>query len=111
LGLPTKKEFSKIIYLISIDDRNDISISRKLQDGNFIGRIEKVKQYAFVNDSLLFARCVDDSGKSVYYILNTRNDSEFAEVKNAVTGPIDSADFINGWVKKFNNIKFISVAN
>jgi hypothetical protein len=109
LGFAYKKRIFKDYYLIGVDDKNDISISRKLQDGNFIGRIENVKRYAITNDSLLFALCINSSGKSIYYILNAVKDSEFADPKNVVMGPIDSADFIDNWTKTYNHIKFVSV--
>jgi hypothetical protein len=47
----------------------------------------------------------------IVYILNAKKDGEFAEVKNVVVGPIDSADFINNWEKKYDNMKFVSVSD
>ncbi len=95
-------------YLIGVDTKTDISISLKLKSGDFIGRIEWVKQYAVVNDSLIFARSIDTANKSVYYILNMGRDFETAKIENVLIDPIDSETFNNYWAKKYK-INFVSV--
>ena len=97
-------------YLIGVDTKTDISISLKLKSGDFIGRIERVKQYTVVNDSLIFARSLDTANKSVYYILNMNKDFDVAKIENIIIGPIDSETFNNYWAKKFK-IKFISISD
>jgi hypothetical protein len=103
-----EQKIYKNYYLIGMDTKTDISISLKLKSGDFIGRIEWVKQYAVVNDSLIFARSLDTANKSVFYILNMNRDYEIAKIENVLIGPIDSETFNNYWAKKYK-VYFVSV--
>ncbi len=103
-----EKNIYKKYYLIGVDTKQNISISYKLQSGDFIGRVEWVTEYVVVRDSLIFAKSVDQFDKSGYYILDMSKDFEYAKIEDVIRGPIDSATFINNWAKRYN-VKLISV--
>ncbi len=103
IGMAYKKQIWKKYYLIAPNAKEQLKISRKLENGDYIGRIpERVMEYGIVNDSLIFARTTKG-----YYVLNTANDHDFAEVKDVVVGPIDQRTFNQEWSNKYD-IKFIS---
>ena len=98
-----EKRIIKNYYLIAVDSMDQLEISLKLKNGDYIGRIpEKVQQYAVMSDTLIFARTTNG-----YYILNTTNDHDFAEVKDVVIGPVDQATFNRDWLNK-HTVNFIS---
>lgn len=108
-GFAYEKKIYKDYYLIGIDTKTDLSISLKLKTGDYIGRIEHVKQYAIVDDSLIIGMSVDAVNKSVYFILNINKDFDVAKTEDIIIGPIDSETFINSWAKKYK-INFVSVS-
>lgn len=103
INMAYEKQISGRYYLIATDTKEQLDISRKLENGGYIGRIPaRVQGYAVINDTLIFARTTGG-----YYVLNTVHDHDFAEVKDVVIGPLDRATFIHDWSNKYS-IKFIS---
>lgn len=89
-------------YLLAVNDKRDISVSLKLESGDYIGRVSNVDAYAIV-DSLLLIR--SDNQKK-YYILNMAKDHDYAKVEDIVVGPLDSVAFADKWLNN-REIKFI----
>jgi hypothetical protein len=108
-GFVYEKKIYKDYYLIGIDTKTNLSISLKLKSGDYIGRIERVKQYAIIDDSLIFAKSIDTANKSVYYVLNMKKDFDVAKTEDIIIGPLDSETFIDSWAKKYK-INFVSVS-
>jgi hypothetical protein len=103
INMAYEQRISGKYYLIATDTKEQLHISRKLETGDYIGRIpERVQGYAVVNDTLIFARTTKG-----YYVLNTAHDDDFAEVKDVVIGPIDQATFNRDWSNKYT-IRFTS---
>lgn len=46
----------------------------------FIGRIQRVKPYAIVDDSLLIAKDEDSFDRINYFVLNMRQDFDYAKL-------------------------------
>lgn len=107
-GLGFEKQIYKDYYLTGTDNKNMIDVSLKLKSGDFIGRIEGVKEYAIVNDTLLFAKAVGHTNKIGYFILNMDKDFDVAKIEDVVIGPLDSLSFANNWGRRYK-VKFISV--
>ena len=108
-----EKEISKNYYLISVNDKRNISISRKLGSGDFIGRVTHVTEYAIDDDdSLLFVKTNDSLNKNNnnYYVLNMAKDYDYANIKDVVIGPLDSLGFTNNWMRKYK-VKFVSISD
>lgn len=81
--------------LIWIDTSENVSLSRELSDGNWIGRV----------DSTVFAVGWDghyavakqhphgDKSKTNYFILDSKNDVPTAEVNQVVIGPLTESEY------------------
>jgi hypothetical protein len=97
MDMIVEEKILKPYYLTATDNKEELKISRKLENGDYIGRIpSRVKEYAVVNDTLIFARTSNG-----YYVLNTTRDHDYSEVKDVVIGPLDRATFNNNWSKKY----------
>ena len=93
-------------YLIGVDLKDYLSISRKL-NGDYIGRVPpNVIEYAIV-DSLIVAK--SEKNKMIrYYIVNMDNDSDYAKEEDFLTGPLSEREYTQLWDKKLKP-KFIKV--
>lgn len=91
-----KKKISENYYIIGVDSRSFLSIDRKTMDGNFIGRVpENVLEYG-IKDSFIVAKSSSQSYIQ-YYILNMKKDSDFAEEKEYLIGPLTNKEFKENW--------------
>lgn len=82
-------------YLVERDTKDNISICYKTRDGDYIVRVpSKVKEYAILGDSLIVAKTLDATAIK-YYILKMKNDSDYSEKEQFLTGPLDEGEVLS----------------
>lgn len=79
--------------LLWLDSPDQISLSRKLDQGSAIGRIEGNITAVGSNKTHVVAQLKPASGPVEYYLIDKSLDSDYAEPKNVVTGPLTSDEF------------------
>lgn len=90
-----KKNIYGKYYLVESDIKNNFSICYKTKDGDFIGRIpNKVKEYAIIGDSLIVTKTLDVNVIKCY-LLEIKNDSDYAEKEQFLMGPFDEKELLN----------------
>ena len=88
-------------YLIGVDSRDYLTISRKLSNGDYIGRVPaKVLEYGII-DSFIVAKS-EQRGVISYYIVNMQKDSEYAHEEEFLIGPLTEDEFNEQWQTKVN---------
>ena len=94
--------------MLGQDTQDNISLYYKTESGDYIKRIPSiVKEYAIIGDSLIVAKIID-SGTNRYYIINMKLDSEFAEKKEFLIGPLLDSEITNiiGNQVIYTNVKY-----
>jgi hypothetical protein len=91
-----EKKIADGYYLIGVDAEDYLTISRKLNNGDYIGRIPaKVLKYGVV-DSFIIARS-EQKGVINYYIVNMNKDHEYAHEEEFLIGPLSENEFNEQW--------------
>lgn len=100
--LEYKKRVAGRYYLIEDNSKNYLGLYYKTSSGDFIGRIPAtVLEYGF-NDSYIVAKCMK-SNVINYYIINRKNDSDYAELKDVlIASSISEADYMKTWSKRLD---------
>ena len=87
-----EKNITGNYYLLGVDTENNLTISRKLSNGDYIGRIPaKVLAYG-LKDSFLVAKMTFDEVIK-YYVIDMKKDSEYALEENFLFGPMTEQEF------------------
>lgn len=95
-----KKKIAERYYIIGVDSRNDLTLSRRLGNGDYIGRIPaKVIGYG-IADSLLIGKSIQN-GIAKYYIINMKGDNDYAHESDYLLETLSEEDFMRNWLKKF----------
>lgn len=93
-------------YLVETDTKNNIAISYKLEQGDYVGRIApRVQEYAIIGDSLIAGKSLQ-AGVIQYYVIKIKNDSEYADKNSYLVGPMTETEFTSAYAKS-NGINFI----
>lgn len=96
-----EKKIANGYYLIGVDTKDYLTISRRLSNGDYIGRIPaKVLEYGIV-DSLIVGK-TEKKGVINYYILNIQKDSEYAHEEDFLIGPLTENEFNRQWQSRLN---------
>lgn len=96
-----KKKIADKYYLIGVDSKNYLTISRKLGNGDYIGRVPaKVLEYG-IRDSFIVAKS-QQKGAISYYIVNMQRDSEYAHEEEYLIGPLTINEFNEQWQTRVN---------
>lgn len=94
-------------YLMETDSKEDLAIYYKTSDGDYVGRIPaKVLEYGF-NDSVIVAKCKKNNSIN-YYIVHRNQDSNYADQKDFLTGPLSEKEFNEEWHQRLK-MNFIKV--
>lgn len=100
-----EKKIADKYYLIGVDTKDNLTISRKLRNGDYIGRVPaKVLRYG-IRDSFIIAESLH-KGAIRYYIVNMQQDSEYAHENIFLIGPLTESEFNQEWRSRLNvNLK------
>lgn len=79
-------------YLVSLDTKENSSVSYKLDDGNFIERVPSVAGFSIVKDEWLLVR-QKINNEEKYYIVSIKKDDGYAELDRIREGPYDHRSF------------------
>jgi hypothetical protein len=81
--------------LIAVDSVEEMSVCRRLPDGNAIGRIGETVFAVGWNDQYIVAKQHPAKNRNVtnYYFLDISRDSTYADPSQSVTGPLTEAVF------------------
>lgn len=102
----SKTHISGNYYLVKSDTKDNITISYKISQGDYIGRISpKVQEYAIIGDSLIVGKRLEKS-LIQFYIVRIKRDSEYAEKRDYLIEPMDASVFDSIYTKK-GKIEFI----
>lgn len=92
--LESRKQIIGKYYLVETDTKDNISISYKLEHGDYVGRIApKVQEYAVIGDTLIAGKTLQ-AGAIQFYVIKIKNDSEYAESTNYLVGPMTENEFM-----------------
>ena len=96
--------------LLWIDTPENISVSRKLDGGNYIGRIDATVYALGWDGRYLVAKQhpKGDKGKINYFIIDGAADSDYAEPQKVVVGPLTEAEYLV-WSSQLKLPKFSKV--
>jgi len=103
-GFAYQKHIVGRYYIIGVDDATNLSLSYKLNSGDFVGRVPSNTRIieCVYNDTFLVAKVQKyDKNHPTFYIINMIRDSELAEERAFRTGPITESDFNTTWKPKF----------
>jgi hypothetical protein len=90
-----KKNIYGKYYLVESEEKDNFSICYKTKDGDFIGRIpNKVKEYVIIGDSLIVTKTLEVNVIKCY-LLEIKNDSDYAENEQFLKGPFDEKELLN----------------
>ena len=89
-----ERKIANDYYLIGVDTEDYLTISRKLSNGDYIGRVPaKVLEYGVV-DSFIVAKSQSNPKAAIrYYIVNMQKDSEYAHEEEFLIGPLTESEF------------------
>lgn len=76
-----------------IDLQEDRMLGRKLDDGNFIGRVESTVFAVGEDDRWVVAARRDATGKEFFYYINKDLDTDFKNGADVVEGPFEKPEF------------------
>ena len=94
-----KKKIADDYYLIGVDLKDYLSIDRKLNQGDYIGRIPaKILEYG-IEDSFIVGKS-EQKGLVGYYILNMQKDHDYAHEEDFLIGPLSEDDYNKYWHDK-----------
>ncbi|MBC3540320.1 hypothetical protein ACFSC6_02830 [Rufibacter sediminis] len=90
-------------FIIGVDTKDDLSLSYKLSNGDFVGKAPgQILQYGY-NDTVIVAKTQNNyNGQPSYYIINMVKDSDYAHEEDFQTGPIAEEEFNTKWKQKVN---------
>lgn len=104
-----KKNIYGNYYLIEGDVENDISLDYKVAEGGFVQRVPaRIIEYVVIADSLIVAKSKQGT-EVLYYVVDIKKDSTYADAKSYLTGPLKEDDFNNWWKGEKANLNFIKV--
>jgi|LauGreDrversion4_2_1035121.scaffolds.fasta_scaffold960524_1 hypothetical protein len=90
-----KKNIYGKYYLVESEEKDNFSICYKTKDGDFIGRIpNKVKEYVIIGDSLIVTKTLEVNVIKCY-LLEIKNDSDYADKEQFLKGPFDEKELLN----------------
>ncbi len=95
-SLSYEKNIIDKYYLIGVDMRNHLIISRKLSTGDYIGRVPGDVTEFGVTDSFIVAKS-ESNGLVRYFIINMKKDSEYALEEEFLIGPLTEKQYIEEW--------------
>lgn len=102
-----EKKIINDYYILGVDLKDELTVSRRLNNGDYIGRVPaNVIEYG-VNDSLIIAKS-SQNGNIRYYIINMKKDSEYGRESDYLIGPLNEDDYVKKWQDRFS-MKLISV--
>ena len=88
-----EKKITGKYFLIGVDAQDYLNISRKLSNGDYIGRVPaNVLEYKII-DSFIVAKS-EEKGAFRYYIVNMQKDSDYAQESDFLIGPLNYKEFI-----------------
>jgi hypothetical protein len=96
-----EKEVIRPYYLIGNDTKQDLTISRRLDNGDYIGRIPgNVVEYG-VAGNYIVAKTNNRAAVS-YYIVNMINDNDYAQEQDFLVGPLSESVYMRDWHNKLH---------
>lgn len=102
----SRKQIIGKYYLVETDTKDNVTISYKIEQGDYIGRIApRVQEYAVIGDSLIAGKSLQ-AGVIQFYVINIKSDSEYAEKSSYLVGPMTENEF-NSTYGKSNTVTFI----
>ena len=110
LWLGYEKQITGKYFITGTDTRDDLHLSYKLRSGDYIGRAPgNVLQYGF-NDTFLVAKTKNSQNDfASYYLIDMTKDSEYAQEKDFLIGPLSDEDFESHYSSllqvKFKNVQ------
>ena len=87
-------------YLVEVDSKEDLSISYKTNDRDYVGKIPNIIIEYGYNDSFLIAKTKDYSDRIHYYVIDRTKDFDIAQEENFRFGPITENEFANKWKER-----------
>ncbi|MBS1759622.1 MAG: hypothetical protein JST23_05790 [Bacteroidetes bacterium] len=104
-----KKNIYGNYYLLEGDAENDISLNYKVTQGGFVQRVPaRIIEYSILADSLIIAKS-KQGAEILYYVIDVKKDSTYADEKSYLTGPFKEDGFYNWWKGTKENFDFIKV--
>jgi len=104
-----KKNIIDNYYLVEGDNKNDLTICIRADDGVFLRRIPaQIIEYGYT-DSFVVGKTKSYTNIESYYIINRKKDSDVTFEKVATIGPIEESEYTRDWSQRIN-VKLTKVA-